>query len=74
MVIFFKYTIFEKKKSGKNRTSIKIHHNFSNCLKNILLVSNDAELYAYYFVFERLNRRIDSVTVKCKKVKKCSKI
>ena len=54
-----------KKKSGKNRTSVKIHHNFSNCLKNILLVSNDAEFYANYFVFERLKRRINSFTVKC---------
>ena len=62
------------KKSGKDRTSVKIHYNFSNCLKNILLVSNNAEFYANYFVFKRLKRRIDSFTVKCKKVKKCSKI
>ena len=53
------------KKSGRNRTSVKIHHNFSNCLKNILLVSNDAEFYANYFVLKRLKRRINSFTVKC---------
>ena len=62
------------KKKRKDRTSIKIHYNFSNCLKNILLVSSDAEFYANYFVFERQNRGIDTFTVKCKKVKKCSKI
>ena len=74
--LFYCQTSFTKhwkiifKKSGKNRTSVKIHHNFSNCLKNILLVSNDAEFYANYFVFERQNRGIDTFTVKCKKVKK----
>jgi len=39
-------------------------------LTNILLVSNDAEFYANYFVFERQNRGVDTFTVKCKKSKK----
>ena len=63
-------------KSTKDRYLMSYLSNKKRILNNkkLLLMSNDAEFYANYFVFERQNRGIDTFTVKCKKVKKCSKI